>query len=80
MDFSQYRKYCKEQLKVVFHCKICTENAGQMYRGEVHIVKPALWNVSIDINIAEVPREEIMEEINPYIKLNISAKNISPEI
>ena len=64
MDCFQYTKYCKNELKVVFHCKLCTEKAGKVYSGDVHILKPASSNVSIELNVAEMSTEEIAEEIN----------------
>ena len=54
-------------MKVVFHCKVCTEKAGKVYSGEVHILKPASCNVSIDLNVAELSTKDIVEGIEPLL-------------
>ena len=51
----------------MFHCKLCTEKAGKVYSGDVHILKPASSNVSIELNVAEMSTEEIAEEIKPLL-------------
>ena len=65
MNYFQYTKYRKNELKVVFHCKMCTEKAGQIYSVDVHILKPAPSNVSIELNVVEMSTEETAEERKP---------------
>ena len=67
IDIFQYRAYRRGELGVIFHCKNCTENAGQVYCGKVHILKPASANISVELIVSEVQKEDIVKELDPLL-------------
>ena len=67
IDMVQYRALRRGELEVIFHCKNCTESAGQVYDGKVHILKPASANISVELVVSEVQKEDIVKELHPLL-------------
>ena len=62
MDSAQYHQY---NLKIMFHCKNCTEKKGSAYTGHVEIFELASSNASFELETSD--ESPIMDALVKYI-------------